>query len=255
MSLLLLGGTADGRKLAESLHRQSLELIYSVAGLVRTPDVGCEVVSGGFTQFGGLVNYIRQQGVVAILDVTHPYAQVMSSKAVSAAKKCGIPCWRFHRESWQVQEGDDWRLYDDWKSLLPDLREKKSVFLTAGQLSQEVVDVFANNTSQCQLLRTAVKTKTQLPASMEWIKAIGPFSYDDEFALMEERGVDALVSKDSGGDATVEKLNAARALGLPVYMLARPSLPNADKIFTSRLECEKFVLEQFNISNKNHSEL
>ena len=87
MRLLILGGTADGRQLAEILHRQGVPLIYSVAGLVRTPKVACEVVSGGFSQFGGLVEYSQQQGITAILDVTHPYAAKMSATAVSAAKR------------------------------------------------------------------------------------------------------------------------------------------------------------------------
>ncbi len=247
MTLLILGGTADGRKLAECLHEKSLPLIYSVAGLARTPDVGCEVVSGGFTQFGGLENFIRERGIKAILDVTHPYAKVMSSTAVDVAKVCGIPVWRFHRESWQKQAEDDWRLFDDWEGLLPSLRDKRSVFLTAGQLSQVVVDEFAGMSTrvgQRQLLRTAVVPNVVLPGSVSWVKAIGPFAFEDELALMREHGVDALVCKDSGGDSTVEKLNAARVLGLPVFMLARPCLPDADVIFTSRRECEAFVWER-----------
>lgn len=245
MTLLILGGTADGRKLAECLHEKSLPLIYSVAGLVRTPDVGCKVVSGGFTQFGGLANFIRDRGITAVLDVTHPYAKVMSSTAVDAARVCGVPVWRFHRESWQKQAGDDWRLFDDWNDLLPSLRDKKSVFLTAGQLSQVVVDAFEGMSTlvgQRQLLRTAVVPKVVLPESMSWVKAIGPFAFEDELALMREYGVDVLVCKDSGGDSTVEKLNAARVLGLPVFMLARPCLPDVDVIFTSRRECEESVL-------------
>ena len=54
MCLLILGGTADGRKLAEYFHQHNVPVIYSVAGLVRQPQVDCQVVSGGFSQFGGL---------------------------------------------------------------------------------------------------------------------------------------------------------------------------------------------------------
>ena len=43
MKLLLLGGTADARKLCALLHSQypDAELVYSVAGLVRIPQVPC----------------------------------------------------------------------------------------------------------------------------------------------------------------------------------------------------------------------
>eukprot|EP01035_Chromulina_nebulosa_P066482 gene66482-biopygen48791 len=41
----------------------------------------------------------------------------------------------------------------------------------------------------------------------------GPFRAEDEEALMRERRIELLVSKNSGGDATAGKLIAARRLG------------------------------------------
>ncbi|UZE97483.1 precorrin-6A reductase [Alkalimarinus alittae] len=246
MSLLLLGGTADGRRLAKKLHQQGVSLIYSVAGLVRQPDVPCEVISGGFSQFGGLVEYIKQHAIVAILDVTHPYAAKMSATAVDASKTCCIPCWRFHRPAWEKQAGDLWQEFISWETLLPALKDKKTVFLTAGQLEQQAIDALTANEQQRQLLRTAVEPKVTLSDSMHWIKAIGPFNLTDELALMKTHNVDALVSKNSGGESTVAKIQAARALGVPVYMLERPTLPKADEIFTDSASCERFVVSAFN---------
>lgn len=246
MCLLILGGTADGRLMAEVLHQKNVPVIYSVAGLVRMPTVTCDVVSDGYKQFGGLSVFIKERGVTAILDVTHPYAATMSETAVNVAKNAGIPCWRFHRESWQSQSGDNWLWFESWQTLLPELKNKSSLFLTAGQLEQSVVDELAANTGQVQLLRTAVKPKTVLAKSMQWLKAIGPFEKEDELALMEKYKIDALVCKDSGGEATVAKLHVARKLGIQVYLLKRPILPPADQLFISRAVCETFVLEKFN---------
>lgn len=244
MRLLLLGGTADARKLAQALHRQSVPLIYSVAGLVRMPDVDCAVVSGGFTQFGGLSRYIQQHRITAILDATHPYAQVMSSTAVDVAKSAGIPCWRFHRKPWVPQAGDAWHYFKTWELLLPELKNKQSVFLSAGQIPQWVADVLAQNPEQRQILRTAVTPALNLPASFTWLKAIGPFQYDGELDIIQNHRVDVLVSKNSGGASTVEKLNVCRLLSIPVFMLDRPHLPDADKVFTNHKDCYDYVLQQ-----------
>ncbi len=54
------------------------------------------------------------------------------------------------------------------------------------------------------------------------ILARGPFTVDDEIALMREAGIDVLVTKNSGGKATAAKLAAARALGIEVIMVERP---------------------------------
>ena len=244
MRLLILGGTADGRQLAEILHRQGVPLIYSVAGLVRTPKVGCEVVSGGFSQFGGLEEYSQQQEITAILDATHPYAAKISATAVSAAKSCGIPCWRFYRESWQETSADSWKRFSKWKDLIAALSNENRLFLTVGQIEQEYLEQLASK-SEGVLLRTAVAPKINLPSNVEWIKAIGPFAEEDEYTLMQQYNIDALVSKNSGGDSTVAKLFAARKLKIPVYMLERPVLETADKIFNDKKCCEQYVLNQF----------
>ena len=241
-NILILGGTADGRKLASRLHQHGVSVIYSVAGLVRMPDVDCKVVSGGFSQFGGLEAYIKAQAISVILDVTHPYAQTMSTTAVNTAKALKIPCWRFHREAWQAEEGDNWQLFQQWDALNQNLIQYSSVFLTCGQLTQQQVDSLASNTQQRSMLRTAVEPKHELPNNMQWIKAIGPFSLDDELALMQKHNVDVLVSKNSGGDSTAAKLHAARKMNIPVLMLDRPELPAADREFISHEDCEAYVL-------------
>lgn len=246
MTLLILGGTADGRRLAETLHKQSIPIIYSVAGLVRVPEVSCQIVSGGFSQFGGLSRYIKQQQVTAILDATHPYAATMSNKAVTAAMATNIPYWRFNRPQWLQRDKERWLLFNSRSDMFQALTKKKSVFITAGQLDQDEIDLLAANQGQKQLLRTAVMPQCSLPASMLWVKAIGPFSYDDELALMKKHAIDVLVSKNSGGSSTIQKLNVARDLEIDVYMLNRPISPAAEICFTNHEECANFVLATFN---------
>ena len=49
---------------------------------------------------------------------------------------------------------------------------------------------------------------------------------------MTEHCIDLLVSKNSGGAATYPKIAAARTLGLPVVMIARPPMPPGDTVAT-----------------------
>ena len=238
MTILLLGGTADARKVADALHEAEIKVIYSIVGLVRTPKMDCQVLVGGFTQFGDLATYLEEKSISAILDVTHPYAQVMSNKAVLAAHACGIPCWRFHRPAWQAVTGDVWHEYQHDNDLVQHLAGYARPFLSAGQIDKHLLAELANLPSIEQVLwRTAVAPKFKLPAKVTWLKAIGPFDEAQEHSLIEKYQVDVIVSKNSGGDATSAKLAVARKLGLPVWLEQRPELLAADRQFSDLPDC------------------
>ena len=251
MKILLLGGTADARCLADALHQagtvhKNISVIYSLAGLVRVPKVDCELVVGGFTQFRGLSAYLRDNQVDAILDVTHPYAQTMSTKAVNAAKEVGIPCWRFHRPAWTRQDGDVWSEYDSNEDLLKQLNGFHVPLLSAGQMSEGLLENIIQLPSIKRIVwRTAVPPKFEIPNGIEWIKAIGPFALEDERQLLIEQGIDVIVSKNSGGSATYSKLEAARELSIPVLLHSRPILPEADREFSDRQICLQACLAEW----------
>lgn len=229
MSLLLLGGTADARRIAEILHSRGVPVLYAIAGLVRKPELSCTVVSGGFSQFGGLESFVKHRRISTILDATHPYAEKMSATAISVAKQCGINCWRYYRPQWQPGKNDNWQSFPSWDDLLKQLSSKKKIFFSAGQITQAVVDSLGRD--QSAVLRTAAQPQLLLPNTFTWIKAIGPFKVDDELALMRQYEIDVVVSKNSGGNATSAKLVAARELNIPVFMLKRPTLPISEREF------------------------
>ncbi len=58
----------------------------------------------------------------------------------------------------------------------------------------------------------------------------GPFSLARETALLREHGIEAVVSKNSGGAGTYAKIEAARALTLPVVMVERPVLTESETV-------------------------
>lgn len=255
MNVLLLGGTADARKVVEACEQRGLlsaenqRLIYSVAGLVRVPKLACEVVSGGFTQFGGLANYCQAQDIGAILDITHPFAQTMSSTAVAVAKQLDIAYGRFHRPAWVAQQGDRWRQCAQWSDMFRDLDAFQSILLTVGQLDavalQQLIRAVESSETHRRsgpastriVLRTAAPPRVALPARIEWLKAIGPFQFAAEQGLMKRLKTDLLLSKNSGGEATEAKLKAARHLDIEVRMLQRPALPESNLNLATIASC------------------
>ncbi len=231
--ILLLGGTADARRLVETLHLKGYKVVYSIAGLVRTPRLDCEILVGGFTQFGGLANYLAQQSIDLVINGTHPYAVNMSNKAAQTSHETGIPVWRFLRPPWQSEAQDQWLSYADEESLLTQLQDYHRPLLSAGQMTESFVQRLVALPSVEQVLwRTAVPPKFELPKGVIWEKAIGPFSLADEQALLTTHCIDVIVSKNSGGDATSAKLLAARQKGIPVLLHQRPQELKSTRLFT-----------------------
>ena len=64
-----------------------------------------------------------------------------------------------------------------------------------------------------------------MPANWQVILARPPFSLKAESDLLTKHHITHLATKNAGGAQTEAKLVAARALGLPVIMIARPVKP------------------------------
>jgi precorrin-6A/cobalt-precorrin-6A reductase len=58
----------------------------------------------------------------------------------------------------------------------------------------------------------------------------GPFDLEQERRLLREYRIEAIVSKNSGGEATYAKVIAARELQIPIIMVQRPIMPEGEKV-------------------------
>ncbi|MBM6551713.1 precorrin-6A reductase [Marinomonas ostreistagni] len=233
MKILLLGGTADGRHLAERFSQLGFEVLYSIAGLVRVPTLPCEILVGGFTQFGGLASFLKDRQIDLVINATHPYAATMSDKVVTAGIETSVPVWRFLRPAWQPQTGDDWRFYQGDDDLLKQLNGFKRPLLSAGQMSlEQLMAITELEGFEQGVWRTAATPKFDVPDKITWLKAIGPFDLEHERHLLKEHQIDVIVTKNSGGDSTSAKLDAARELGIRVLLHQRPEVSAAVRTFS-----------------------
>jgi len=233
--ILLLGGIGEAREIAQFLIQRQIPLIYSIAGLVRTPDLDCEIRMGGFSAKGvsseqGLERYLATNQITHVVNATHPYAATMSANAAVAARRKGIPCWRYLRPEWTLDRYDDLHSFDSIEALLPHLTDRMRPFFTIGQ------GVLAHTSrrpkNQHWIIRSALPAEETLGITL--IDSIGPFTFEQDLALMQMHQVDALVSKNSGGQAVAGKLQAAMEMAIPVYLMARPKeISSADQVFES----------------------
>jgi precorrin-6A/cobalt-precorrin-6A reductase len=220
--VLLLGGTAEARRLAEALSAEGVDVLSSLAGRTVDPVLPPgEVRIGGFGGAEGLADWLRAHPVRALVDATHPFAAAMTDHAAQAAAATGTPVLRLQRPGWREQPGDDWRRVDSLEAAAAAVAGFAHVFLTTGRTG---LGAFAGLTQEV-LVRTVDPPEPPLPPRTTVVLERGPFTVGDELALMREHAVDVVVTKDSGSRLTEAKLAAARELGIPVVVVRRPPLP------------------------------
>ncbi|WP_062793060.1 cobalt-precorrin-6A reductase [Sphingobium herbicidovorans] len=226
-NILILGGTTQASALAKTLAERGERAVLSYAGRTDNPRAQpVPVRVGGFGGVAGLAAYLAREGVTHLIDATHPFAATMSAHAVDAARLANVPHAMLTRPAWQAGEGDRWSHVRDIAGAVQALEgPPRRVMLALGRMH---VAAFAAQPQHHYLLRfvDAPNAPPALP-SHHLVVDRGPFTLEGDLALMRAHGIDLIVAKNAGGDGARAKLDAARALGLPVVMIDRPPLPHA----------------------------
>jgi precorrin-6A/cobalt-precorrin-6A reductase len=177
--------------------------------------------------------------VRGVVDATHPFAATMTAHAAAAAAATGTPILRLQRPGWTAQPGDHWRWVDSLDEAAAAVAGFRHVFVTTGRMH---LDAFAG-LDQEVLVRSVDPPEPPLPPRTTVVLERGPFTVDEELALMREHSVDVLVTKDSGSALIEAKLTAARQLGIPVVMVRRPPLPDGVPVVTTVEEARAWMQE------------
>ncbi len=224
LKALILGGTTEATALARRLvGHGGVNATVSLAGRTRNPVLPpLPTRIGGFGGVAGLVDYLKAEGVQAVIDATHPFADQISANAAAACRLGGVPLRLLTRPAWVAGPGDRWVGVPDMAAAAQAVRGLHGpVFLTIGR--QEVAAFEA--APDTRYVIRAVDPPDPMPALPDATLILdrGPFTLEAETALMRAHGIAVIVSKNSGGTATDAKLEAARRLGLTVVMVARPT--------------------------------
>ena len=231
LRVLVLGGTTEASELARMLDgdvrlRPTLSLAGRTSGPARPP-IPYRV--GGFGGAAGLANYLRAERIAAVVDATHPFAAAMTRNAVAACAEARVRLLRVDRPAWNARDGDDWTDVAGMDEAARALgAAPRRVLLTIGRRD---LAAFAAAPWHAYLVRSVdLPDPAALPPTARYIAARGPFAEADERELLIRERIEAIVTKNSGGEATRAKLTAARALRIAVVMVARPPAPDVESV-------------------------
>jgi cobalt-factor III methyltransferase len=233
-TIWVFSGTGDGNALAAELSGKGYRVIVSTAS-----DYGAELaaealpgvaVRSGRKGIDARRSEIRKSRAAAIVDATHPFATEISTQLTQLAGELKIPYIRYERPSAQLA-GFAHHVQDMPAAARQAIEMGKRIFLATGikhlqtflgQPAAKDRQWFLRITPDADSLERALK----LGVPRSNICAMqGPFSTEVNVALWSSWKVDCVVTKESGEAGGFQsKLDAARALGIPLIVIERPKM-------------------------------
>ncbi|MDF1854327.1 cobalt-precorrin-6A reductase [Pseudooceanicola sp.] len=227
--ILLLAGTAEARHVARALASAGVPAIASLAGAVRGPaELAVPTRIGGFGGAAGFRRFLVDQGIAAVLDATHPFAARITARTALVCDELGLPYLRVQRPAWQAGPGDVWHEVAQPEEVPGLIPAKAHLFLAVGR---QQLARYAGLAGRQIVARSIEPVASDFPwPGGRFLTGRPPFSVADEIALFRRLGTEWLVTKNAGGSGAAAKLEAARALALPVAMIVRPLPPEGVEI-------------------------
>lgn len=238
--ILILGGSAEARELAERLAPR-FDVTTSLAGRVRNPAVPAGALRvGGFGGEVGLRKWLSDNAVDAVIDATHPFAATITENAVAACDRLGIPHLILRRPPWPAEDATVVSSAAEAKDAVV-ARGFSRVFLTSGRSS---IGAFLFSDAWFLIRVVEPMSADELPERHHLLLSRGPYTVAEETELMRQYEIEVLVTKNSGGTMTSAKLDAAAALNIPVVMIDRPALPERVSTVSTVDEAQRWVIER-----------
>ena len=229
MTVLLLAGTSEAKQIAAGLNVRGIKTIASLAGATRAPkSMEVETRVGGFGGAEGFRTYMREAGISAVIDATHPYAARITKRTADICAADGIGHLHVLRPPWVPRQGDNWTEIASEDLAAKIIPKGATVFLGTGR---QTLDRFAG-LEGCRVICRQIDPPTApFPfEGGEFLIGRPPFPVEREKSLFKALGVDWIVVKNAGGDPSATKLTAARELQIPVLMIARPDMPDCARV-------------------------
>jgi precorrin-6A/cobalt-precorrin-6A reductase len=220
-TILILGGTKEATELAEKLVLElpQARIISSLAGRTKEPSpIAGEVRIGGFGGAEGLARFLTQNNVTRLIDATHPFAKNISKNAKIAAANTGIKLEIRTRQPWQKSQDDHWIEVATLEEARKAIPIGARVLLALGS---QYIDIFKTRSDVHFIVRMVDEPSTQLSLPNHQIIIGMPGGIEDETALLKQFSITHIVCRNSGGQGAYAKIEAARALKIPVIIIGQ----------------------------------
>ena len=258
--ILIFAGTTEGRKLSECLaasgiyHTICVATEYGEIVLKANPFM---TVHRGRMDEEQIKEFIQNSKFKAVVDATHPYADIVTENIKMAMEGMKIPYLRLKREMDLVQKEDNVFYFESNEACAKALEEiKGNILLTTG--SKELVKYCVSENIKNRLFVRVLPGLESLSLCIEQgikgkqiIAMQGPFSTEMNEAMIRQYGISCLVTKQSGvSGGYFEKLEAAEKTGISVFAIGHPGEEAGFSFHEVCSELEKICQQKIQVKSE-----
>ncbi len=253
--LMVIGGTQDSREILKYLSKKKTPYLVTTAtsygaGLASRSGEG-EVLQGRLN-ISNMVSIIKEKGIKAIIDASHPFAVDVSQNALEAAQRAEIKYYRYQRPPSILPSSPFIYFAEDYDEAAEKAVELgKTIFLATGSKTIKTFTSAAEKKNRRIIVRvlpleSSLKACKEAGLSPKDIIALQDNSFEVTQALLKVNCADVLVTKDSGKTGgTRDKITAALSLGIPVVVIRQPKVVG-EKVFYTLADLFEFLSQKQN---------
>jgi precorrin-6Y C5,15-methyltransferase (decarboxylating)/precorrin-6A/cobalt-precorrin-6A reductase len=222
MTVLIFGGTTEGRELAGYCRERAVKAVLSV-----TTDYGAELISKQADVIVGkmdsrqIINHIKtaaQSKYSMVIDATHPYARLATFNIKAACKACGVAYYRLLRGESPVISGAVFNSMNEVAEYLN--QSAKKALITTGSKDLHILTAVKNFRER---LTVRVLAGSSVSGFAHVIYGDGRYSVDDNIKHIRQSNAEVLVTKESGAvGGYCDKVKAAQICGTEAAVIKRP---------------------------------
>ena len=241
--ILILGGTTEGRLAVRVADAAGTPYWYSTRGDLQQIECKHGEHITGALDAAAMQVFCEENEIRLLVDAAHPFATELHRTVAAVAASLNIPVVRVER----VYPGPDpeslhWcDNYDDAISRLEADGITRLLALTGVQTIAKLRPYWERHDCWFRILR---REESQEKAAQQGFPAERLVYYDeeDEMALIARLQPQAILTKESGESGGFpQKVAAAQAAGIPVYVVRRPPLPDGFELVTGEYGLRKAI--------------
>lgn len=244
--ILILGGTTEGRLAVKVADEAGSPYYYSTRGIQQ--EIACR---NGIHLTGGMdveamTSFCIHHQIRLLVDAAHPFAVGLHQTVHETAIRLNLPVVRVERSYPERATDIVWcEDYEDAVRQLEKDRIHSLLSLTGVQTIGKLRGYWAKHTCWFRILKRDESLALARNQGFDEQRIVY-YQAEDEESLLKRLTPQAILTKESGETGGFQqKIDAARMLGIPVYVVKRPSLPDSFMNVTGeyglRKQIEKWV--------------